>query len=114
MLSNRVRRIVAPNPGPMTGRGTNTYLIGETDLAVLDPGPAVPSHIDAILNCVGDQLRFIVCMHTHPDHSPGAALLAEATGAALVGRVTEDDQHQDLTFQPAAQIEDDECVSGEG
>ncbi|MDG1932154.1 MAG: MBL fold metallo-hydrolase [Luminiphilus sp.] len=114
VLSTRVRRIVAPNPGPMTGPGTNTYLIGETDLAVLDPGPAEPSHIDAILNCVGDQLRFIVCTHTHPDHSPGAALLAEATGASLVGRVTEDDQHQDLTFQPAAQIEDDECVSGEG
>ena len=60
VLSTRVRRIVAPNPGPMTGPGTNTYLIGETDLAVLDPGPAEPSHIDAILSGVGDQLRFIV------------------------------------------------------
>ena len=113
-LSERVRRIVAPNPGPMTGPGTNTYVVGQTDLVVIDPGPAVDTHIKAILDCVGDQLRCIACTHTHPDHSPGAALLAEATGASLVGRVTEDDRHQDLTFQPTAQIEDDDTVSGEG
>ena len=113
-LSSRVRRIVAPNPGPMTGPGTNTYIVGETDLVVIDPGPAVNAHIEAILDCVGDRLRVIACTHTHPDHSPGAAVLAEATGAALVGRVTEDDRHQDLTFQPNAQIEDDEQVAGEG
>jgi len=113
-LSARVRRIVAPNPGPMTGPGTNTYIVGETDLVVVDPGPAEPSHVEAILECVGENLRFIACTHTHPDHSPGAALLAEATGAELIGRVTEDDRHQDLTFQPAAQIEDDDSISGAG
>lgn len=113
-LSARVRRIVAPNPGPMTGPGTNTYVVGETDLVVVDPGPAEPSHVEAILDCVGDQLKFIACTHTHPDHSPAAACLAEATGATLIGRVTADDQHQDLTFQPAAQIEDDDCISGDG
>ena len=111
-LSSRVRRIVAPNPGPMTGPGTNTYIVGHQDLVVVDPGPAEPSHVEAILACVGDQLRFIACTHTHPDHSPAAALLAQATGAELVGRVTADDQHQDLTFRPARQIEDDECLSG--
>lgn len=111
-LSSRVRRIVAPNPGPMTGPGTNTYIVGHRDLVVVDPGPAEPSHVEAILACVGDQLRFIACTHTHPDHSPAAALLAQATGAELVGRVTADDQHQDLTFRPARQIEDDECLSG--
>ena len=114
VLSQRVRRIVAPNPGPMTGPGTNTYVVGETDLVVVDPGPAEPSHIDAILNCVGDRLRYIACTHTHPDHSPAAAVLADATGATLVGRTTADDRHQDLSFQPASQIEDDECVTGEG
>ena len=114
VLSQRVRRIVAPNPGPMTGPGTNTYVVGETDLVVVDPGPAEPSHIDAILNCVGDRLRYIACTHTHPDHSPAAAELADATGATLVGRTTADDRHQDLSFQPASQIEDDECVTGEG
>ena len=113
-LSARVRRIVAPNPGPMTGPGTNTYIVGETDLVVVDPGPAEPSHINAILESVGDRLKFIACTHTHPDHSPAAARLAEATGAALIGRVTADDRHQDLTFQPAAQIEDDDCIVGDG
>ena len=114
VLSQRVRRIVAPNPGPMTGPGTNTYVVGENDLVVVDPGPAEPSHIDAILNCVGDSLRYIACTQTHPDHSPAAAVLADATGATLVGRTTADDRHQDLSFQPASQIEDDDCVTGEG
>ena len=114
VLSQRVRRIVAPNPGPMTGPGTNTYVVGENDLVVVDPGPAEPSHIDAILNCVGDRLRYVACTHTHPDHSPAAAVLADATGATLVGRTTADDRHQDLSFQPASQIEDDDCVTGEG
>ena len=113
-LSVGVRRIVAPNPGPMTGPGTNTYIVGETDLVVVDPGPAEPSHIGAILDCVGDRLKFIACTHTHPDHSPAAARLAEATGATLIGRVTADDRHQDLTSQPAAQLEDDDCIAGEG
>lgn len=114
VLSQRVRRIVAPNPGPMTGPGTNTYVVGETDLVVVDPGPAEPSHVDAILNCVGNRLRYIACTHTHPDHSPAAAVLADTTGATLVGRTTADDRHQDLSFQPASQIEDDDCVTGEG
>ena len=114
LLSQRVARIVAPNPGPMTGPGTNTYVVGETDLVVVDPGPAIPSHIDAILDCVDDRLRYIACTHTHPDHSPAASALAEATGAMLVGRTTADDRHQDLSFQPASQIEDDECITGEG
>ena len=111
-LTALVRRVVAPNPGPMTGPGTNTYIVGNTDLVGVDPGPAEPSHVDAILGCVGDQLRFIACTHTHPDHSPAAALLAEATGAELIGRVTADDRHQDLTFQPADQIEDDDIIPG--
>jgi glyoxylase-like metal-dependent hydrolase (beta-lactamase superfamily II) len=98
----------------MTGPGTNTYVVGETDLVVVDPGPAEPSHIEAILDCVGDSLKFIACTHTHPDHSPAAARLAEETGATLIGRVTADDRHQDLTFQPAEQIEDDDCISGVG
>lgn len=114
VLSPRVRRIVAPNPGPMTGPGTNSYIIGDAELAVIDPGPAIPSHVDAILASVGERLRYVVCTHTHPDHSPGAAVLAGETGATLVGRITADDRHQDLTFQPEAQIEDDECIAADG
>ncbi|MEL0204266.1 MAG: MBL fold metallo-hydrolase, partial [Halieaceae bacterium] len=112
-LSGRVRRIVAPNPGPMTGPGTNTYIVGESDLVLVDPGPAVASHVDAILACVGDRLRYIACTHTHPDHSPAAAVVADATGAELIGRTTADDRHQDLSFQPASQIDDDECIAGQ-
>ena len=112
-LSTRVRRIVAPNPGPMTGPGTNTYVVGESDLVLVDPGPAVPSHIDAVLACVGDRLRYIACPHTHPDHSPAAAVVADATGAELIGRTTADDRHQDLSFQPASQVDDDECIAGQ-
>ena len=48
-LSPRLRRIVAPNPGPMTGPGTNTYVVGDDDLVIVDPGPAIPSHIEALL-----------------------------------------------------------------
>ena len=113
-LSKLVRRIVAPNPGPMTGSGTNTYIIGHQNIVVIDPGPAEPMHVDAILNCVGDELDYVACTHTHQDHSPAAVLLADATGATLVGRVSDDKRHQDLTFQPLWQIENDERLTGEG
>ena len=72
-LSPLVRRIVAPNPGMMTGPGTNTYLVGIDEIAVIDPGPDDAEHLDAIAGCGGDRIRWIVCTHTHPDHSPGAA-----------------------------------------
>ena len=75
-----VRRIVAPNPGMMTGPGTNTYLVGIDEIAVIDPGPDDAEHLDAIAGCGGDRIRWIVCTHTHPDHSPGAAGLKERTG----------------------------------
>ena len=80
-LNGRVRRVVAPNPGVMTGPGTNTYLLGNDEVAVLDPGPALPQHIDAILAAAGDRIHWIVCTHTHPDHSPAWQALAAATGA---------------------------------
>ena len=71
-LSKRVRRITCPNPGVMTGPGTNTYLVGHDEIAVIDPGPDHPEHLDAIAAAVGDAVRWIVVTHTHPDHSPGA------------------------------------------
>lgn len=99
-LSPRVRRVTANNPGAMTGAGTNTYLIGREEVAVLDPGPADPAHIDAILKAVGSaKVRWIVATHTHPDHSPAAAPLAVSTGAELVGCVLADDGHQDRSFR---------------
>ena len=68
-LSPRVRRLVAPNPGPMTGAGTNCYLIGHEKVAVVDPGPADAGHIEAILAACGDHIDSIIVTHTHRDHS---------------------------------------------
>ena len=98
-LSPRVRRVTANNPGAMTGAGTNTYLIGRDEIAILDPGPADSSHIRAILEAVGSaRVRWIVATHTHPDHSPAAALLAEQVNAEMIGCVLQDDGHQDRSF----------------
>jgi glyoxylase-like metal-dependent hydrolase (beta-lactamase superfamily II) len=83
-LSPLARRIVAPNPGIMTGPGTNTYLVGIDEIAVIDPGPDDPGHLDAIVGCGGDRIRWILCTHTHPDHAPGAAGLKERTGADVL------------------------------
>ncbi len=82
-LSPLVRRILAPNPGRMTGPGTNTYLVGIDEIAVIDPGPAEDSHLDAIAGCGGDRIRWILVTHTHRDHSPGVAGLRERTGAEV-------------------------------
>ncbi len=82
-LSPLVRRIVAPNPGKMTGPGTNTYLVGIDEIVVVDPGPDDAGHLDAIAGCGGDRIRWIVCTHTHPDHSPGVAGLQARTGAEV-------------------------------
>jgi glyoxylase-like metal-dependent hydrolase (beta-lactamase superfamily II) len=112
-LNSRVRRIVAPNAGVMTGPGTNTYLLGDEEVAVLDPGPAIPAHIDAILETAGDRIRWIVCTHTHPDHSPAWQAVAEATGAQVIGASPADDMFQDDTFKPASELRHDEVLSTE-
>jgi glyoxylase-like metal-dependent hydrolase (beta-lactamase superfamily II) len=84
-LSPLVRRVVAPNPGPFTGPGTNTYLVGIDEVAVIDPGPDTKSHIDAIVGAsMRERVRWVVLTHTHPDHWPGTARLVKATGAEVV------------------------------
>jgi glyoxylase-like metal-dependent hydrolase (beta-lactamase superfamily II) len=83
-LSPMVRRIVCENPSFMTGPGTNTYLVGIDEIAVIDPGPEDADHLEAIAGCGGDRIRWILLTHTHPDHSPGAAALRERTGAQLL------------------------------
>ena len=81
-----IRRIVCANPGPFTFRGTNTYLIGRGEVAVLDPGPADAAHLAAILRATaGERITRILVSHTHRDHSPGAAALVAATGAVTFG-----------------------------
>ena len=84
-LSPLVRRVVAPNPGVMTGPGTNTYLVGVDEIAVIDPGPDDAGHLDTVAACGGDRIRWILVTHTHSDHAPGAAGLKERTGAELLG-----------------------------
>ncbi len=80
-------RLTAPNPGLMTGPGTNSYLIGTTELAVIDPGPDDKKHRAALLEATRSRgpIRHILVTHTHVDHAPGAAALAEATGAQVIG-----------------------------
>ncbi|MFI5053531.1 MAG: MBL fold metallo-hydrolase, partial [Acidimicrobiia bacterium] len=80
-----VRRIVAPNPGPFTGPGTNTYLVGIDEVAVIDPGPDDKRHIDAIVGAsMRERVRWVLLTHTHPDHAPGTARLVKATGAEVL------------------------------
>lgn len=83
-ISPLVRRITAANPSHMTGAGTNTYLIGVDDVLVIDPGPEDATHTNAILEATGGRVRWIMCTHTHPDHSPGVPALKEATGAEVM------------------------------
>ena len=84
-LSPLVRRIVAPNPGPFTGPGTNTYLVGIDEVAVIDPGPDDKQHIDAIIGAsMKERVRWVLLTHTHPDHAPGTARLVKATGAEVL------------------------------
>ena len=99
-LAPGVRRLLAPNPSMMTGPGTNTYLLGSKEIAVIDPGPAMPKHIDAIQKLADGPIKWILVTHTHPDHSPAAASLAAATGAAQFGRMAPPGRHQDQTFKP--------------
>ncbi len=84
-LSAGLRRIVAPNPSPMTFRGTNTYLLGDRDVAVIDPGPLNDAHLEAILNALkpGQKISHIFVTHSHLDHSPLAAPLSARSGAPV-------------------------------
>jgi glyoxylase-like metal-dependent hydrolase (beta-lactamase superfamily II)/8-oxo-dGTP pyrophosphatase MutT (NUDIX family) len=95
-LDRYTTRLIAPNPGMMTGPGTNTYFVGKNELAVIDPGPAIDSHIEKIL-AMG-KIRWILCTHTHMDHSPAAAAIKAATGAKLFGQPAP--AGQDATFAP--------------
>jgi glyoxylase-like metal-dependent hydrolase (beta-lactamase superfamily II) len=99
-ISPLVRRLTAPNPGMMTGPGTNTYIVGSAALALIDPGPENDAHLRATLALVGDRLRWILCTHTHTDHSPGARALKAATGAEVIGMRAPQHGNQDSAFAP--------------
>lgn len=81
-----LRRVRADNPSPMTHTGTNSYILGQGEVAVIDPGPALPGHLDAILGALapGERVGAILVTHSHLDHSPLARPLAERTGAPIL------------------------------
>ncbi|AJE99563.1 hypothetical protein SG18_17585 [Pandoraea apista] len=109
-----VLRIAAPNPGMMTGPGTNTYLVGggtENAWAVIDPGPDEPAHTDAILHAAPGPIRQIFVTHTHRDHSPGARLLKEKTGATTYGMRARHNEGQDTAFVPDVTLADGDEVT---
>ena len=85
-LGGRIRRILAPNPSPFTYTGTQTYIVGTGEVAVIDPGPDLPGHLEALAAALaGERVAAILCTHTHRDHSPASRPLKAATGAPIVG-----------------------------
>ena len=124
-VSPLIRRVTADNPGPFTFLGTGTYIVGRGEVAVIDPGPDMPDHLDAILRAVdGERVSHILITHHHADHSPLAAALQAATGApiygcAVTGRASEDDTEvpmeagHDLAFRPDISLCDVGEVSGQ-
>jgi glyoxylase-like metal-dependent hydrolase (beta-lactamase superfamily II) len=107
-------RITAPNPGVMTGPGTNSYIVGTRELAVIDPGPAIGSHIEKLVAAVGDRLKWILCTHTHLDHSPATAALKKATGAQTAGLTCPQDGRQDEDFTPDRVLSEGDAVTVDG
>ena len=88
VLGPGLRRVTAPNPGVMTGPGTNAYLVGTGEVAVVDPGPDDAGHLETVLDAAsaaGDRIRWVLVTHTHEDHAPGAARLAQEAGAEVLG-----------------------------
>ena len=110
-ISPLVRRVTAGNSGVMTGPGTNTYIVGREQLALIDPGPLDEHHIEALLKICGDRLRWVIATHTHRDHSPAAARISAATGAQMLGNLIVDDGKQDTTFSPARSLRHDEILA---
>lgn len=101
-IGQEVLRLTAANPGMMTGPGTNSYLIGNAaqGVAVVDPGPLLDAHIDALIAAAPGPIRWILCTHTHLDHSPAAALLKQRTGATVYGMPAPAFPNQDQDFKP--------------
>ena len=127
-LTPLVRRIVAPNGGPFTFTGTCTYVVGRGEVAVIDPGPDLPGHRDALSRALeGERVTAILVTHTHRDHSPGARPLAQATGAPVIGcglhrrsrplAEGESDSMEgsgDLAYRPDRVLADGEAYEGRG
>ncbi len=122
VLEPLVRRVLAPNPSPYTYTGTQTYIVGAgEDVAVIDPGPADDTHLDALVRALeGKLVTAIACTHTHRDHSPAAAPLAARTGAPIIGcaplAIESDGPRADAPFDtdysPDRILADGEAIAG--
>ena len=122
-LEPLVTRVLAPNASPYTFTGTQTHIVGDTDLAVIDPGPDDPAHLDALLAVIaGRPVVAIVITHHHRDHSPGSRRLKAATGAPIVGAapfvLNDDGPRADASFDydyaPDRVLAEGETVAGQG
>lgn len=123
-----IQRITAPNQGPLTFQGTNSYIVGRDSVAVIDPGPDIDSHFQALKAAlVGRQVSHILVSHTHKDHSPLARRLADETGALIVaegphrsarplhtGEINPLKESSDTAFQPDILAEDGSVIDGDG
>ena len=119
-----IRRIVARNPSPFTFRGTGTYVVGRGEVAVIDPGPDLPEHVEALLaGLVGERVTHILITHTHRDHSPAARALHAATGALTYGfgphaggnrGAPAVEEGGDWDFVPDVTLRDGERIAGAG
>lgn len=119
-VSPSIRRVMAKNPGPFTYLGTGTYIVGRGEVAVIDPGPDLAEHLDALRAALADdRVTDIVVTHTHMDHSPLAHPLARATGATVWGLPapgvdTGFDEADEGLFRPHRQVEEGTRIAGPG
>jgi recombination protein RecT len=117
-LLKNITRLTAPNPGPMTGPGTNSYLVGDptTGYIAIDPGPRDPEHIERLWRAANGDIRLIVCTHSHPDHSPGAKPLQAKCGGKppILGLASRPTARAMSEFAPDRELADGEEIAVEG
>ncbi|WP_425997566.1 MBL fold metallo-hydrolase [Caulobacter sp. DWR1-3-2b1] len=123
-VSPLIRRVIARNPGPFTYTGTGVYIVGSGEVAVIDPGPEIAEHLDALLAVLGgERVTHILVTHHHLDHSPLARPLADLTGATIYGRAAPTDHGEahagleegaDGRFRPDVELADGQILSGPG
>ncbi|MFE8585607.1 MBL fold metallo-hydrolase [Sphingomonas sp. NCPPB 2930] len=123
LLEPLVSRVLAPNPSPFTYTGTQTHIVGDRDVAVIDPGPDDPAHLEALSHAIaGRPVAAILVTHHHRDHSPASRPLARATGAPVVGAAPfapdyeggRSDAAFDRDYAPDRVLAEGEGVSGDG
>ena len=122
-LQPGIGRVLAHNPSAFTYYGTQTYIVGEKEVAVIDPGPDLPEHVEALVEAIGGRpIVAILCTHTHRDHSPAARPLANVTGAPIIGCAPlaletvgpRADAAFDFGYEPDRVLEDGETVEVDG